>query len=507
MNIRNRSWLVTPSPLPGRIGRIRCALSACAALLFLACSSGVVLRAQEGKPNIIFLYADDLSYDALHVSGNPDVQTPNLDRLAQQGTTFTHCFNMGGWHGAVCVASRTMLLTGRAIWHAHELEDSLEVERDAGRFWSEQLRTAGYRTYFTGKWHVKTEVASAFDVVGHYRPGGMPKDSKRAYNRPLDGQPDIWSPLDPDEGGYWEGGKHWSEVTADDALSFLDDAKTRPSPFFIYAAFNAPHDPRQAPQSFLDGYPVDQIHVPANFLSEYPHHDVMGCTKDLRDEALGPFPRTEHAVRVHRREYYAIISHLDEQIGRIIDALDATGQRDKTWIVFTADNGLALGHHGLFGKQSMYDHSVRIPFIIAGPQAQQGRRIDTPIYLQDVMPTTLELAHVEKPEYVYFESLLPLLNGTSETRERPIYGAYYPNLQRMIRNHGYKLILYPQWPIARLYHVADDPGEQQDVIGTPGALSIARRLFAELLELQRNVGDTLDLAATYPELAAQAQGE
>jgi len=225
-----------------RVGVKRLAVGSCAALLVLACSSDVVVRAQDDRPNIIFLYADDLSYDALGYAGNPDVQTPHLDRLAQRGTTFTHCFNMGGWHGAVCVASRTMLQTGRAIWHAHRLEDSLEVEREEGRFWSEQLRSAGYRTYFTGKWHVKANVEQAFDVTGHVRPGGMPKDSKRAYNRPLDGQPDNWSAIDPAEGGYWEGGKHWSEVTADDAISFLEDARARPSPFFIYAAFNAPHD-------------------------------------------------------------------------------------------------------------------------------------------------------------------------------------------------------------------------------------------------------------------------
>ncbi len=172
----------------------------------------------------------------------------------------------------------------------------------------------------------------------------------------------------------------------------MKEATQREEPFFMYLAFNAPHDPRQSPQSYLDRYPVEQVSVPENFQPLYPFADAIGCGKGLRDERLAPFPRTPHAVQVHRREYYALITHMDAQIGRILESLQATGKADNTWIFFSADHGLAVGQHGLLGKQNMYDHSVRVPFMVVGPNVAADRRIDEPIYLQDVMPTTLELA-------------------------------------------------------------------------------------------------------------------
>src|SRR5690606_17027881 len=297
------------------------------------------------RPDILFLFADDLAIDAVRAFQGRDVETPNLDRLARQGTAFTHVFNQGSWTGAVCVASRTMLNTGRSLWRARTLDP--EAEREAGRFWPEILRRAGYRTYFSGKWHVRADAEKAFDRVRNVRPG-MPKDVPEGYSRPVDGKPDSWSPSDPSFGGYWEGGKHWSEVTADDAIAFLDEAKDDDAPSFLYVAFNAPHDPRQAPEEWLEKYPAESLTIPENWLPEYPHKDEIGCGKDLRDERLAPFPRTETAIRVHRREYYAIVSHLDAEIGRVLDALERTGRAERTWVIFTADHGLALGRHGLF---------------------------------------------------------------------------------------------------------------------------------------------------------------
>jgi choline-sulfatase len=292
-----------------------------------------------------------------------------------------------------------MLNTGRTLWRAEAVDKTCEAERQAGRFWSEHLKRAGYRTYFTGKWHIQAKVQDAFDVVQDVRPG-MPATVEASYNRPLEGMPDLWNSADPTLGGYWENGKHLSEITADVAISFLKQAQAQPDPFFMYVAFNAPHDPRQASQEFLDRYPVDAQPVPPNFMPEYPEKDSIGCDPKLRDEKLLPFPRTPYAVQVHRREYFAMITHLDEQIGRIMAALEASGKARNTWVVFTADHGLAVGQHGLVGKQNMYDHSLRVPFIVVGPEVQSGQRISAPIYLQSVLPTTLELAGCEVPEHV-----------------------------------------------------------------------------------------------------------
>jgi len=465
-------------------------------LLLLALTSAV----QAEKPNILFIFADDQCYDTIHALGNDEIQTPNLDRLVKEGTTFTECYNMGGWNGAICVASRTMLNTGRFIWRANSVDT--KKERAEGRFWSEYMKQAGYRTYMTGKWHVKADTKEAFDMSSNVR-GGMPNQTDAGYNRPLPDGTDPWSPYDTSFGGFWKGGKHWSEVVADDALTFFDDSAKHENPFFMYIAFNAPHDPRQAPKEYVDMYPAEDIKVPASFQPLYPYKDAMNANEKLRDEKLAPFPRTKYSVQVHRREYYAIITHMDAQIGRILEALDKSGKRDNTWIFFTADHGLAVGHHGLIGKQNMYDHSVRVPFMVVGPQAEAGKKIDVPIYLQDVMPTTLELAGIEKPQHVEFHSLLPLIEEKESAGSYPsIYGAYI-NVQRMVTKDGYKLILYPKEPVARLYHIAEDPQELHDLMetDTPTAMPIAKRLFQELLKLQKQMDDTLDLISAYPDLA------
>ncbi|MFG0334755.1 MAG: sulfatase-like hydrolase/transferase [Maioricimonas sp. JB049] len=452
------------------------------------------------RPNVLFLFADDQCYETIRAFGHADIDTPHLDRLVERGTTFTRCYNMGSWSGAVCVASRTMLNTGRFLWRANEIYKTSEQERQEGRWWSEYMKQAGYRTYMTGKWHVRANAEKAFDVAVDVR-GGMPNQTPAGYNRPHEGQPDSWSPSDPGFEGFWKGGTHWSEIVGNHGVDFINDAAGRDEPFFMYVAFNAPHDPRQSPQEFVDMYPLDRIEVPENFAAEYPFKDAIGCSSSLRDEKLAPFPRTEYSIKVNRQEYYAIITHMDQQIGRVLDALDESGQAENTWIFFTADHGLAVGHHGLVGKQNMYEHSMRVPFMVVAPGVAAGARIDAPIYLQDVMPTTLELAGVEKPEHVEFHSLLPMLRG--ERTESPydaIYGAYLA-LQRSVIDDGYKLILYPKIGRARLYHVAEDPPEMRDLADEPEMKPVMRKLFLKFRELQKEMGDELDVAAAFPELA------
>lgn len=455
--------------------------------------------ADAKQPNILFLFADDQCFETIRALGHTDIDTPNLDRLVQRGTTFTHAYNMGSWSGAVCVASRTMLITGRSVWRANAIYDTTEKEREAGRLWPQMMSRAGYATYMTGKWHIKADAARSFDTVKDVR-AGMPKDTPAGYNRPLAGQPDPWSASDPKFGGFWAGGKHWTEVAADNAIGFLDTAKQEPKPFFMYIAFNAPHDPRQSPQEYLDKYPLERIAVPQNFQPDYPYKEAMGCGPTLRDEKLAHFPRTELAVKTHRREYYALITHLDAQIGRILDALEKSGQADNTWIFFTADHGLAVGHHGLIGKQNMYDHSLRVPFVVVGPGVKADAKIEAPIYLQDVMATALDLAAAPKPEQVEFQSLLPLLRGEKSPAAREsIYGAYL-GLQRAVIHDGWKLILYPKAGVARLYHVAADPQEMKDLAGDPAQAARLRTLFQRLVALQNDLGDSLALSSAFPNL-------
>ena len=462
----------------------------------LCCSLSLSAFANNERPNIVFVFADDQCFETIRELGNQEIETPNLDRLVRQGTTFSHAFNMGSWSGAVCVASRTMLNTGRFVWNANAVHAKSEQEREQGRWWSEYMKQAGYRTYMTGKWHCKANADKAFDVARDIRPG-MPKATAAGYNRPAADGSDPWSPSDPKFGGFWEGGTHWSEVVANHATDFFSDAGKHESPFFMYLAFNAPHDPRQSPAEYVARYPASSILIPDNFQPLYPYASEIGCGPKLRDERLAAFPRTPEAIQVHRQEYYAIITHMDAMIGRVLDALNASGKADNTWIFFTADHGLAVGQHGLLGKQNMYDHSVRVPFIVAGPGVAKNQRINEAIYLQDVMPTTLELAGIEKPKHVEFNSLLPMLAGGQSPYDS-IYGCYLKK-QRSIRTDQYKMIAYPAAKTLRLYDTKHDPLEKNDLAQEPGMKPILADLFRRLIALQDTMNDDLDLSALTPQ--------
>ena len=445
------------------------------------------------KPNIIFLFADDQNFETLHALGNKEISTPNLDRLVARSKQFTHSYNMGSWSGAVCMPSRTMLNTGRFLWNC---KNAPAEQKPKGLMWSQRMITAGYKTYMTGKWHVfyngdwkkKVEPADIFDVVGTLR-RGMPFDTPEGYNRPKDKNDKSWLPWDKSKGGYWEGGKHWTEVQGEETINFIDQASKEDQPFFLYSAFNAPHDPRQSPKEFVDMYPVDSISTPANFLPAYPYKDEIGCSKKLRDEKLAPFPRTEYAVKVNRQEYYAIITHMDKQVGLILDKIEELGLNDNTYIFFTADHGLACGQHGLMGKQNLYNHSVRVPFLVSGPGIEGGTKNTTPIYLQDVMPTSLEISGAEE-QGVDFKSLMPLIRGKNDLHYDSIYGAYM-NLQRMITKDGFKLLYYPKANVYRLFDLDKDPHEMNDLATLTEYAAKLEEMKTALLELQREMNDPM----------------
>ena len=478
-------------------------------ILFFSALLASVSSARNAKPNIVFIFTDDQAPDtvaAWNTWGNDAsvIKTPNMDRLVHSGTSFQLTYNMGAWQGAVCVSSRASLNTGRFLWHAQAAENAKYREQlDGGLFWSQRMKSAGYETYMTGKWHVTAPTDRIFDHVIHERPG-MPSTVKTAYQRPVEGQPDAWHPWDKENGGYWKGGRHWSEVLADDAETFIHEAAGKQKPFFMYLAFNAPHDPRQAPESYVDMYPRDTVKVPENFQPLYPHHQAMALgsasAKALRDEALAPFPRTEFAIKTHRQEYYALVTHTDAQIGRILAALDKAGVAENTYIIFTADHGLAVGRHGLIGKQNMFEHSLRVPFVIVGPDIPKDRSIATRIYLQDAMATTLELAGADARE-VEFRSVLPLIRGERKIQYDAIYGAYMKN-QRAVIEGDHKLILYPTARISLLFDLSNDPLEMHDLSNKPGSQAVKQRLFSRLRKLQVETGDTLDLTKAYPGLAS-----
>lgn len=451
----------------------------------LAAALALQAQAAEQPPNIVFIFSDDQTYESIGAYGLTEVKTPNLDRLAERGVSFTHAYNMGAWGGAVCVASRAMLNSGAFVNRAQQrLKTSPQ--------WAELMKEGGYTTYMTGKWHVPG-VEPKFDVLADVR-GGMPNQTPERYARTFreDAYEAEWKPWEANYGGFWKGGTHWTQVMADHTVQFFKQAKNDPHPFFMYLSFNAPHDPRQAPKEYVDMYPLDSIQVPENFLPEYPYANQI-CAKNLRDERLMPYPRTEYAVKRNRQEYFATITYMDHHIGRMLDALESSGKADNTYIIFTSDHGLALGHHGLAGKQNMYEHSMRSPFIIAGPGINPGGKIETPIYLQDAMATALDLAGVEKPAHVEFKSLMPLIRGEASVQYDRIYGKYI-HTQRMIIEGDWKLIFYPTAEKnMRLFNLKQDPHEMSDLAENPKYASKVKQLKAAFVELQAEMGDELDV--------------
>jgi len=453
--------------------------------------------AGQDRPNILFLFSDDQTHHALGRLRELEIKTPNLDRLANRGILFTHCFNQGGWSGAVCIPSRAMLNTGRTVWQSRGSNGQGIAE---GPLWGETLGRAGYDTFMAGKWHLSNPALKrSFKKIGPLTGGFLPStpNNGEAYHRPAPGN--TWSPSDPKWGGQWitTNGQtiHSSTLIANSAIDYLKtDAARGREPFFMYVAFNAPHDPRQAPKEFLDMYPPQKLKVPPNFLAKHPFAIENGFNG--RDEILAPYPRTPEIIQVHLQEYYAIITHMDAEIGRILDALDASGKADNTVVIFTSDQGLAVGQHGLLGKQNLYDHSLRMPFLIAGPGIPKGKRNDALFNMQSLYATTCEMAEIATPAEVEFPSIVPLITGAKKQLHEALYSAFLDR-QRAVRTEQWKLIRTPKAGEVQLFNVKRDPWETRNLAGEPRHAATLAMLDDKLGALMREMNDPLPAAQVF----------
>ena len=325
--------------------------------------------------------------------------------------------------------------------------------------------------------------------------GGMFESGPDAYNRPAAGN--SWTPWDKARKGQWQHTKDWrpgapsddvrhsAEIWADSAIDYL--RRPHDKPFLMYVGFTSPHDPRQAPREFVERYPARKVKVPPNYLPDHPFD--QGDAK-VRDELLAPFPRTREAVQVHRSEYHAHITYMDSQIGWILEALEGSAGAANTYVIFTADHGLAVGQHGLMGKQNLYDHSVRMPYLLAGPGIAKGKRIDAFMYQHSTFATTCELAQVPVPSSVEFPSLLRLIEG-GESADSVF--CWYRDLQRSVRTREHKLIVYPKAGVTQLFDLAKDPWEMTNRSGQKAYAAVEKDMFERLRKHQRELGDELTI--------------
>jgi len=432
-----------------------------------------------GQPNILFLFTDDQRLTTLGALNNPEIRTPNLDRLVRSGTVFTRPYIMGSTVGAVCICSRSMLLTGRSLFRSpRDPQDG-----DGLALWPEAFRQAGYTTFATGKWHNGPQAfARCFSSGADIFFGGMSDHLKVPVHQ---FNPDGHYPRDAARPGP----KFSTELFTDAAIRFLETYEAQ-APFFLYVSYTAPHDPRMAPREFAEMYRPEEITLPRNFM---PRHPFDNGELAIRDERLAPFPRTPEVIRRHIADYYAMITHADFHIGRILEALERTGHARNTIIVFAGDNGLALGQHGLMGKQSLYEHSLSVPLIFAGPGIPAGRRCDALAYLHDVFPTTCDLAGIPTPQTVESVSLVPILRGEKPLVREHIFGAY-KDLQRCLIGQRWKLIRYPQVGVTQLFDLQADPWELDNLADDPAHADTLLALDQRLRDHQRQLSDPLPLA-------------
>ena len=448
------------------------------------------------RPNFLILVSDDQRPDTIGALGQPLLRTPHLDRLVAEGTTLTRAITAY----PLCVPSRAELLTGRSSL-ALGFPDRTTRLPEGLAWFPEVFRRAGYRTGFVGKWHTPgTPHERGFErTEGWFQGGGRePTDPAVDYRgAPVTGYrgwqlrndagerlPALGTGLQPDT----------SATLADAALRLLD--ADDPRPLLLFVCFTAPHDPLLLPPGEAYRYDPATIPLPRNFLPIHPfdHGNLLG-----RDERLLPWPRTPALIRADLAAYYAVVSHLDAQVGRLLGRLAERGLDRSTFVIYTSDHGLALGSHGLRGKQNMYEHTVGIPLVVRGPGIPPGTRRGAACYLRDLLPTCCELASLPVPEGLDGRSQAAVLRGQAESVYREVVG-YFADSQRMIRDGRWKLIRYPRTGHVQLFDLARDPEERENLAGDPAVAETRARLDASLSAALAALGEP-PAAATQPAAA------
>ncbi len=407
------------------------------------------------RPNILFIIVDDQSPFDLHIY-NPrsTLETPTIDRLATEGMTFDAAYHMGSFSGAVCTPSRHMVMCGRTLWHlpigpgakGHCPPDIVNNTLAA------VFSRAGYATMRTCKNGNSYNAANAQFTVRH-------DATKR--------------------GGTDETGSAWHAEQVLDYLNQRESAKDT-DPFLIYFGFSHPHDTRDGKPELLAKYgavnhkdrnslpPANpkQPALPINYLPEHPfHHGHPG----LRDEVAvsGVWDRRdERTIRNELGREFACSENIDIQIGRVLAKLEAMGELDNTYVFYTSDHGIAIGRHGLQGKQNLYQHTWRVPLIVKGPGIKAGSRINGNVYLLDTLNTLCDLAGIERPELSEGISYKPVLEGRQDTVRDVLYGAYCGGTKpgmRCVKKGDWKLIKYDvlngEVHETQLFNLADNPHE------------------------------------------------
>jgi arylsulfatase len=450
---------------------------------------------QRERPNILLIIDDQHSSRAMGWTGETQVKTPHLDRLAEESVRFTSAYA----NSPVCAPTRHTIYTGLYVSEHGVLHNDRPM-RDVPTMMT-MLNEAGYTTANIGKMHnapchhrrdfqyvLHHEFFDTADGISHYVPYRKVEIEKRGL------KPDHWWATRPGKKSWLEhprsiAGTHWlpEDLTpehwiTDECLAFIRDQLQRRSdrPFFLHASYFPPHHPYGPIAKYASLYDPADMKLPPNFSME-----KLGrwCTGKARPEAM-----TEDDVRWMLAHYFGFVSQLDAEVGRLLEGLEELGVADNTVVIFVSDHGDMIAEHGMFWKDVMYEGSVRVPFMVRWPGVSLPHQEATPVMHADLVPTILSAAGIEVPSSFPGRDLRPLLTGEEAWPERSVYSEYFaqPMSQLMIRKGPFKLwgwTPYGKWSEFRyrLFNVENDPWELRDLIGDPEQESTFKELHSELM--------------------------
>lgn len=441
---------------------------------------------QPTRKNVLFLLADDLQTEALRNLGDRTPGSKVINDFIDSSTRFDRCYTMGSFGGALSMPSRAMLMTGRTLY---ETSADGSVIHAHNKTLPEVLRSEGYRTFSTGKWHSDYQSYNrSFSEAENIFFGGMHQYETKGHTAPR--LQHYREDCQYSNETMFIGDKFSSEMFADAAIEFINSTKGGEEPFFCYVAFTSPHDPHNLMPDYSNPLDSTLMPLPINYA---PQHAFDNGELKIRDEMVAPAPRTPEVILEQNALYGGMINEVGIQIGRVLEALENSGQLDNTIIVFSADNGLAMGRHGLMGKQSLYQHSIGVPLAIKDAGQTKSYVSNGLCYLADVNATLYDMLDVEKPASVTTKSLKSALKGGKTERDALMLA--YSSIHRAVVWNEMKYIIYnvDKKVTKQLFDLKKDPHEMNNLANDAKYAKTIDKYHNKLSELMKQNGDYCDI--------------
>lgn len=415
--------------------------------------------------------------------GNPDVKTPNLDTLAAEGLLFRNHFA----NSPVCCPARAIILTGKYAHTNGMVANDLRL-RESELSVAEVFAEAGYRTGFVGKWHLDG---------GPRQPGWIPPGARRqgfefwAANEVSHAHFDTHYFRDTPEPIPIK--EFEAEAWTDIGIDFLRQTKDDPRPFFLTVQMGPPHDPYLAPDEYMQMYDPESITLRPNFAG------------DESDRELEPNPYVKTPGRKEIAAYYAMVTAVDDQVGRILDELSNLGLRDSTMVIVSSDHGDMLGSHGARLKRKPWEESIRVPGIVRHPRAEPGRETEALFSHVDIAPTILSLCGLAVPPEMQGADVSPVILGESDAGPETAYFQIFGPFLAGGVEHGWRGVRTDRYMYARtadapwvLYDLEADPYELTNLVEDPGSAALRDELDALLARRMEETGDSWSFDWTHP---------